>query len=161
MVAMKRDMATLRLELQETRDRLAKERLRLSNLEKNQASQVEELVGLQLEKLFTRLSASLSQLRMQSALLEKGIPVSAKDVMILAQHFADTVQEAGLEPIGTPGDVILFDPEIAQPLTTGAVFNTGEQVVVRFIGYRYRGRVIRKALVELSSDRQGGSKDGG
>jgi len=44
--------------------------------------------------------------------------------------------------------VIPFDPEVAQPLGENAQIAPGDSVRVRCIGYRYHGRMLRKALVE-------------
>ena len=147
-VALRRDSATARLELQEARDRLTAESARLAAMREGQTAAVRDAVDSQLEELFTRLAAPLSQLRMQDALLNAGKPVAAADVMSVSRSLADAVEEAGLEPIGSPGEPLPFDPETSRPLRADAVIEAGEEALVRFVGYRYHGRVIRKALVE-------------
>jgi molecular chaperone GrpE (heat shock protein) len=147
-VTLRRDLATTRLELQEVQEALAAARAQITALEKAQTTQIREGIESALEKVFTPLAAPLSQLQMQAALLEAGTAVAATDVMTLARQFATMVERAGLEPISVTGETIAFDPEIAQPLGGGSQIETGDMVRVRFIGYRYHGRVLRKALVE-------------
>ncbi len=147
-VALRCDLATTRLELQEVQEALAAARTQISTLEKAQAAQIRDGIESVLEKLFTSLAAPLSQLQMQAALLDSGTLVAAAGVMTLARQFATMVERAGLEPIGVMGETIAFDPEIAQPLRSGSQIEAGDMVRVRSIGYRYHGRVLRKALVE-------------
>lgn len=147
-VTLRRDLASTRLELQEVQEALAAARAQITALEKAQTTQIQEGIESALEKVFTPLAAPLSQLRTQAALLEAGTPVAAADVMTLARQFVTMVERAGLEPIGVPGEMIAFDPEIAQPLGGDSRIAAGDMVRVRFIGYRYHGRVLRKALVE-------------
>lgn len=147
-VTLRRELATTRLELQEMQEALAAARVQISTLEKAQATQIRDGIESALEQLFTSLAAPLSQLRMQAALLDSGTAVAATDVMTLARQFATMVERAGLEPIGVTGETIAFDPEIAHPLGGGSQIEAGDMVRVRFIGYRYHGRVLRKALVE-------------
>jgi molecular chaperone GrpE (heat shock protein) len=145
---LQRDLAATRIELQEARAALATERARIVALEQAQAAQVRDQVESHLEALFTALAAPLSQLRLQAALLEAGTAVAAADVMALARRCIGEIERAGLEPIGVTGEVIQFAPESAQPLTEGGRLTPGDRVRVRFVGYRYHGRVLRKALVE-------------
>ena len=147
-VALRRDLATAQLELQESRDALRAALARADALEKAQAAQVRDGVESHLETLFADLAAPLSQLRMQAALLAAGTVVAASDVMTLARRCAEVVEGAGLEAIGATGEMMPFDPEIAQPLAGDVQMAPGDTVHVRFIGYRYHGRVLRKALVE-------------
>jgi molecular chaperone GrpE (heat shock protein) len=106
-----------------------------------------ERVESELEELFERQAAPLSQLRMQAGLMENGQDVDAQDVMALGRKLANAIEEAGLEPIGSPGGTLEFDPDLARPLGAGPDMQRGDPVVVKFVGYRYAGRVIRKALV--------------
>lgn len=148
LLSLRRDLAGVRLELQEARDALAGERGRRKAHEEGQATMIKEGLQTYLEDVFCRLAAPLSQLRLQEALLESGVPVPSQDIMTLARQVAEAIKQAGLDPIGAPNTVMRFDPEAAQPLTENASFPPGEKVIVKFIGYRYQGQVLRKALVE-------------
>ena len=150
-VALRRDLAEAQLQLQEARDSLAVERKRLAAVEQAKASEVADGVAAQMEALLERLAAPLSQLRMQDALLEAGTDVAARDVMALVRTLARVVEDAGLEPIGEAGSVMPFDPDVAQPLGAAGDLAAGDEVQIKFIGYRYQGKVIRKALVERSA----------
>ena len=89
----------------------------------------------------------LSQLRMQHFLMEAGKDIPSRNIMVLVKQLAEVVEKAGLEPISRSGEEILFDTRIAEPLAADTAFAEGEVVVTKFNGYRYRGRIIRKALV--------------
>jgi len=147
-MSLRRQLAAARLDLQEARDALAAERSRRAAVEGGQTAAVREAVESRQEALFTQLAAPLLQLRMQDALLEAGRDVAARDVMAVARSFTDAVAAAGLEPIGMPGEKVRFDPETCQMLSGGEAPARGQEVLVRFPGYRYNRRVLRKALVE-------------
>lgn len=145
------ELAGVRLDLEETRRAIAMERDRTQSLEKGRVAAVEESVDARLDRLFTDLAAPLSQLRTQAHLLDTGTPVAATDVVAVAQQFARAVEEAGLTPFGEPGESAAFDPETMQPLRSDQPLTAGEAATVRFAGYRYAGRVLRKALVERTA----------
>lgn len=147
-LALQRDLAATRLDLQETQTVLATERAHSAALEKAQATLVQEGIASRLEALFTDLAAPLSQLRLQAALLDAGTAVATADVMALARRCIAIVERAGLEPIGTTGEVVPFDPETAQLLGEGVPLAPGDTVRIRIVGYRYHLRVLRKAFVE-------------
>ncbi len=100
------------------------------------------------EELFTALAAPLSQLRMQAWLMGTGKEISSRSIIALANQFASLVERAGLEPVGDPGESIRFDPELHEPLSAQECIPNGGPAIVRFIGYRYRGRMLRRALVQ-------------
>jgi molecular chaperone GrpE (heat shock protein) len=68
--------------------------------------------------------------------------------MALARQLTEAIEMAGLEPIAEFGKEVSFDPHMYEPLAADRSFSAGESVVVRFVGYRYKGRILRKALVE-------------
>ena len=145
---LQRDLAAIRLDLQETQAALVAERARTAALDKAQATLVQEGITAHLEALFIDLAAPLSQLRLQAALLDAGTAVAAADVMALARRCIAVVERAGLEPIGTTGEVMPFDPETAQALGEGVQIAPGDTIRIRIAGYRYHHRVLRKAFVE-------------
>lgn len=140
--SLKRTVANTSLELQEARSAMTSFR-----------GMVEEMEGRAgatdpLEEIFTRVAGPLSQLRLQDALIGAGKEISGKSVMVLASEVAGILEGAGLEPIGSVGEATDFDPSLDEPLAAGLALSPGAPVVVRFIGYRYKGEVLRKALVE-------------
>lgn len=150
-VNVRRMLAEVRLELEFSRKAIEEEQTRRKAIETIQANSIKNGIESQLEQLYEQLAAPLSQLRMQSALLEGGTPVQTDDIMRVARQLAEMLEERGLEPIGSFGKPMPFSTETAQPLSTELNLREGEPVVVRIIGYRYHGRVLRRAYVERNS----------
>ncbi len=144
LVAVKRELAVIKLDLHDATESLALCRARI---EENDVEAVHRMND-PLEDLFIDLAPALSQLRMQAALMESGRDISAASVMALARQLAKAVEMSGLEPIAAFGKEVSFDPHVCEPLAADLSFSPGEAVVVRLIGYRYKGHIIRKALVE-------------
>lgn len=144
LISLKSELARLRLDLREAHETVNALRERLQELESHTIRHSSD--GM--DGLFGTIAAPLSQLRLQDSLMEAGKEISSTSVMTLARHLMNAIETAGLEPIGSCGEEILFDPEQCGPLSADSSFSSGEPVVVRFVGYRYNGRVIRKALVE-------------
>lgn len=140
----RRRLAEKGLELQEAGAALAALRSRLENMEREARVKEEK----PLDALLENLAAPLSQLRMQRHVLDSGSDISGRSVMALAVQVVGFVEKAGLEPVGNTGEEIPYDPLIAEPLSRDAFPTNGEAVIVRFVGYRYQGKVLRKALVE-------------
>jgi len=144
LVSLKSELARLSLDLREAQETVDALRDRLQELQSHAGQHSSD--GL--DGLFGALAAPLSQLRLQDSLMEAGKEISGSSVMTLARHLMNAIETSGLEPIGSCGEVIPFDPEQCGPLSADRSFAPGEPVVARFVGYRYNGRVIRKALVE-------------
>ena len=149
--AMKEEMLTLRrrleamdLELKEAGETVAVQRLRLHKLDSTPSADADNL----LEGVFGDVAAPLSQLRMQASLMAQGRDVSARSVMALASQVVETLEDHGLEPIGVTGEEAAFDPATCQGLKAGATFAPGHAITIKFVGYRYNGRVLRRALVD-------------
>ncbi len=138
------DVARLNLDLRDAQETVSALREKLSELE----SHASQCSSDGLEGLFGKLAAPLSQMRLQDSLIATGKEVSGASVMALARQLMNAIESAGLEPIGACGEEIPFDSERCGPLSAYRSFSPGEPVVVRFIGYQYNGRVVRKALVE-------------
>lgn len=143
-VALKKEIGELRLELTEARETGAAQRSRLEEIARTEP----DLPTEDLTDLFAGLAAPLSQLRMQAALLETGKDITGRSVMALAGQLAELLESAGLEPIGATGGEIPFDPRTCEPMASGKFYQPGELVTVRFIGYGYHGSVVRKAVVD-------------
>jgi molecular chaperone GrpE (heat shock protein) len=101
-----------------------------------------------MEDLFTALAAPASQLRVQAFLMNGGKELTGQSVMALAGQFVTLVERAGLEPVGSIGDRVEYDPALHQPLSAQASILDRESVIIKFVGYTYRGRVIRRCLVQ-------------
>jgi molecular chaperone GrpE (heat shock protein) len=145
--SVKRELAEIQLDLMDARKLLSVQRSTIDELRASLDSGIDH----NLERLFREIATPLSQLRMQEALLESGTQVSGASVMALARQVAERVERSGLEPIGSFGETVDFDPQSCEPLSADSSLSWGEEVVIRFIGYRYGGRVVRKAMVERNN----------
>lgn len=143
-----RRLGSMDLELKEARETVAVQRLRLDRLESVCSAET----GNSLERALEDLAAPVSQLRMQASLMGRGRDVSGRSVMALASQIVQTLENHGLEAIGVTGEEVAFDPATCQPLSAGVTFAPGQAVDIKFIGYRYNGRVLRRALVDSASD---------
>lgn len=143
-VSLRRQLGEAALELHESAQMLTFQKSRLDDLQS--ATHCCETDPL--EKRVEDLAAPLSQLRMQGSLLQSGKDISGRSVMALASKLADLLEEAVLEPIGTTGQEVDYDPQFCEQLSAAAGLADGETVTVKFVGYRYKGRLIRKALVD-------------
>ena len=100
----------------------------------------------QLEQMFKKLAAPLSNLAAMASLAEAGRDVSAADLVSLFRSLEKPLKAAGLESLGNPGDSVSFDVALHQRMSGGAVSN-GSAVVVRTPGYRVGAKVLLKAMV--------------
>lgn len=144
LVSMRRELADVRLDLRGARETLTDLRSRLEELESGHDDYAPDD---RFQELLEDLAAPLSQLGMQHSLMEAGKDIAARNIMVLVKQLAEIAEKAGLEPISRAGEEILFDTRIAEPLAADTAFSEGEIVVTKFNGYRYRGRIVRKALV--------------
>jgi molecular chaperone GrpE (heat shock protein) len=150
-LTLERTVQGLRLELQE-RDRV------VTNLKGEVERQREaaearlaEAVRMQVERLFTDVAAPVVQLLTQSYLLEiEGKPIQAKDVLAVVKRVVRALEDNGFKLEGSVGETIAFDPNRHEPLRADTSLKPGEQVVVKFVGASYHGKVIKKAGVAKS-----------
>lgn len=147
-VALEREVQILRLDLEEQTalaDRLTQE------LERERAgagARVAGQVQAQVERLLADAGAPVAQLHTQSHLLEQGRPVQARDVMAVARRLMRVLEDHGLAPESSVGARVPFDPDRHEPLSAATAIRPGRPVVVRFVGMRYRDKLLRKAGVE-------------
>ena len=138
----------LTLDLQE-KERACQE---LAGALERQAGQAAEVLESQLdarmEALLHDAAGPVTQLLTQADLLEQGKTVLVSDALALAKKVIKTLQANGLELTADLGETTPYDPEKHLPLNAGAALQPGQPVRVRFVGVGFRGRVLRKALVE-------------
>lgn len=146
LVSLRRRLSHLERELKEARDTAAIQRSRLDQLETVSSA----ASGNSLERLFEGLAAATSQLRMQGSLMAVGHEISGRSIMALANQVIAVLENHGLEPIGVTGEQVAFDPTMCQALSAETEFQAGAAVTIKFIGYRYNGRVLRRALVDAT-----------
>jgi molecular chaperone GrpE (heat shock protein) len=146
-------VAALEMDLRERDRRIAAMQKEYANLE---ASGKREAAGAgadQLEALFKRVAAPLSNVAALAALAGEGREVAVADVLTLLRSIEKHFKAAGLEAVGEVGAAVPFDVAMHQRMSGGMV-SSGTPVVVRMPGYRFGGKVLLKAMVtakELSN----------
>lgn len=150
LLMLEREAQSLRLELAERERQIASLAGEVERQRQSESARLADAVHAQLERLMSDAAAPVAQLLTQAHLLEaEGKPVQAKDVLAVARRFVRLLEDQGLTIEDRLGDVLAFDPNRHQPLGGGVSIQRGQMVIIRFSGISYRGRVLRKAGVEL------------
>lgn len=144
-----REVQSLRLELEERDQAVARHKGELERQRSNTEARVTEAARAQMERLLADAATPVAQLRTQSHLLEvDGKPVQARDVLAVSKRLLRVLEDHGLTLQGNVGESAAFDPAQHEPLSTASSLTPGQPVVVRFVGVAYRGQLLRKASVE-------------
>jgi molecular chaperone GrpE (heat shock protein) len=144
-----REVQSLRLELAEQERSVASLKSELERQRNNQSTYIDEAVRAEIVRLMTGMAAPVAQLLTQAYLLEaEGRPVQAKDVLAIAKRLARVLEDEGLSTEGHVGESVVFDPNRHEPLGGDTSIAPGQAGVIRFVGLRYRGDLVRKAGVE-------------
>jgi hypothetical protein len=96
--------------------------------------------------LLRRLSPLIAQGDAMRNFHTTGQAVRVEDALTLLEKIEQAAIDEGLVRIGTVGEETIFDSRWHQRLSGGDV-RGGDQVVVRFAGFRQAERVVAKALV--------------
>lgn len=104
-------------------------------------------VQSRIEAPLTDAAATIGQLALQARLIEEGQPITARDVMALAQNLSRACAALGLEPAAAVGDAVPFDPALHQPLG-GPALAPGAAITIRIPGCRLGGRLVKKSFVQ-------------
>ena len=150
-LTLKREIQNLRLESTERNQIIDKLKQQLEQQRTSENNNIDSAVQNQIEQLLTDTAAPVTQLLTQAHLLEQGKPVQAKDVLLVAKRLIRTLEDNGLTIVGRVGESVSFDSNLHEPLSASSEISSGTEVVVRFAGVSYQGKVIRKAGVELSA----------
>jgi molecular chaperone GrpE (heat shock protein) len=154
-LALEQEAQKLRLELAEQEQTVARLKQELERQRGGASAHVTEAVQTQVEQLLTDVSTPVSQLLTQAHLLEvEGQPVQARDVLALVKRLVRTLEDRGLTLVGRVGESVPFDPDHHEPLSADVSPKSGQMVTVRFVGVAHRGKLLRKAGVEQSSNEQ-------
>ncbi|MFP4346189.1 MAG: nucleotide exchange factor GrpE [Anaerolineales bacterium] len=151
-VALEREVQSLRLDLQEQRALAERLKQELERARDSAGTEVAQQVQARIERLLAAAGAPVAQLQTQAHLLEEGQPVRGRDVMAVAQRLVRVLEDQGLTLEGSVGERVPFDPNRHEPLSTGVALQPGQPVIVRFVGIGYQGRLLRKAGVEPDRD---------
>ena len=151
LLTIEREIQNLRLELTNRDQLIDKLKQQLEQQRTSENNNIDSAVQNQIEQLLTDTAAPVTQLLTQAHLLEEGKPVQAKDVLLVAKRLIRTLEDSGLTLVGRVDETVSFNSNLHEPLSASSEISPGAEVVVRFAGVSYQGKVIRKAGVELST----------
>ncbi|MCO6456399.1 MAG: hypothetical protein J5I93_13955 [Pirellulaceae bacterium] len=139
-------VASLELDLRDRDAQIARLRQEYAHQAQQAQQAVAEAGDGELAALAKRVAPLLSQLGTMQAMLDGGRELRAADVLKLAGKLKQVFIDCGLEPIGRVGELCGFDTRLHQRMSGGDV-DEGQQVKVRFEGYRLREAIVTKAMV--------------
>ena len=151
LLTLEREIQNLRLELTERDQLIDKLKQQLEQQRTSENNNIDSAVQNQIEQLLTDTAAPVTQLLTQAHLLDENKPVQAKDVLLVAKRLIRTLEDNGLTVVSQVGETVSFDSNLHEPLSASNSITPDAEVVVRFSGISYQGKVIRKAGVELSA----------
>ncbi|HHP7232517.1 MAG TPA: nucleotide exchange factor GrpE [Xenococcaceae cyanobacterium] len=151
LLTLEREIQNLRLELTERDQLIDKLKQQLEQQRTSENNNIDSAVQNQIEQLLSDTAAPVTQLLTQAHLLEQGKPVQAKDMWLVAKRLIRSLEDNGLTIVSQVGETVSFDSNLHEPLSASTEISPNAEVVVRFAGISYQGKVIRKAGVELST----------
>jgi molecular chaperone GrpE (heat shock protein) len=150
-LALEREVQALRLELAEREKTVANLKRDLESQRSGEAVRLDAAVHATVEQLLSSAGPPATQLAKQAHLLEaEGRAVPARDVLAVARRLVSALEEAGLRLEGSIGERVPYNPNRHEPLNAAANLTPGQAVVIRFAGVSYRGKMLRRAGVELA-----------
>jgi molecular chaperone GrpE (heat shock protein) len=84
----------------------------------------------------------------------QGRELRAHDLLTLLGKLDKPLREIGLQPIDAAGATVAFDSSLHQRMS-GADVRPGTPVKVRFVGYRFRDKILTKAMVSAEGTNDG------
>lgn len=105
--------------------------------------------------LFSRVRLTLVQAPSLRLAVRSGKAVTAQDILDVYALVEQVFTEVGFEKIGDAGDIVEFDPQlyaIAGPAAQS--ISPGDKVRIRYVGYRYNGRIVCKAEAAINLDKE-------
>lgn len=138
----------LRLELEAARKQLEQTQRELEALRFTSQRYSQDQAEDRLEQLFSELATPVAQLAVQRFLNEKGVELKPRDLLVVSSRMYEALRAAGLGLEGEPGQEVVYSPDHHQPLSLDAQLAVGQTVRIRFPGVSFRGRWLKKALVE-------------
>jgi molecular chaperone GrpE (heat shock protein) len=152
LLALERDVQTLRLDLEERDRQIAALRAELEREQRTLTSRVQEAVREAIERLLADAAVPAAQLLTQAHLTEReGRLPAPRDILLVARRLVRVLEDHGVEWEGRVGESVAFDPNRHQLLGAETV-PPGQRVVVRFSGAVFHGKMLRKAGVERAEE---------
>ena len=146
-LALQRDLRSLRLELEEQEQLVATLKRQVEQERREAKARIEESVESQIEELLLDLAAPVTQLITQAHLASQGKALQVRDVLAVARRLVRTLEDHGLTTEGDVGQTVPFDPNHHQLLRHDGEVKPQEPVIVQFVGVTYRGKLLRRASV--------------
>lgn len=146
-LALEREVAHLRMALDEARSEIDGLREALDRRRTQEISRVSDTVSTLQHELMTQVAAPVAQLMTQAHMLEKeGRTLQARDVLAVSRRMIHALRDAGLTLHGEVGERVSYDETQHEPL--GDVRPAiGENVTVRMPGVSFQGQMLRRAGV--------------
>ena len=149
LLQLQQENQSLRLALQEKGSAITQLQADLETLRAGQETTFQERLNARLERFINDASGPAVQLLAQAYLLEKEHkPVQISDLLAVSRRLLGALERIGLEYEGQVGQRVPFDPERHALLDASDSLYPGEQAEIRFVGVRYRGKIIRKAILD-------------
>ncbi len=139
-------IATLEMDLREQQERIGRMKKEYTSLDANSADAARHAGHREVEKMFQKLTGPLSNLLSLTALAEAGKDVQMQDLVQLIRSLEKALSRLGLEAIGQPGQDAVFDVQMHQRMSGGAV-REGSPVTVQLPGFRLGDKILIKAMV--------------
>jgi len=148
LLTLERERQNLHLELRERNQLIAQLKQQLEHQRHSENDNISSAIHHQIEQLLTDTAAPVTQLLTQAHLLEEGKPVQAKDVLLVAKRLIRALEDNGLTIFNQVGETVSFDSNLHEPLSASTSIPPETEVVVKFVGISYQGKVIHKAGIE-------------
>lgn len=143
---MRSRIAGLEMDVRERDERIEKMKVEYAALQAERDRAAGDAGDERLAQLFKKLAGPLSNMAALAVSDEEGKEPLVADFAQLAHSLEKHLARAGLEPIGRAGEHSEFDVALHQRMSGGDV-RAGAPVVVRLPGYRFKRRVLVKAMV--------------
>ena len=139
-----REIAGLRIELAERREEISILRKEYALQREQSRLQTERAESEAIESIVRQFAAPLANLSaMQVRHREQG-DLNPSDIFQVAAAFDKILAERGMQPIGKVGESQPYDPVLHQMLDVTNPL-PGQPVQIRFVGFRFKGKLIVKA----------------
>ncbi len=152
-----REVAELHRELDDRREEIVRLRKEYALLQEQRRGQAGRAADEAVESMVQQFAAPLANLgAMQARHREQGA-LNLNDILHVVASFEKILAERGMQQIGQVGEELPYDPALHQMLDSSLPL-PGQQVRIRFVGCRFKGKIIAKAragLVNNSSIRDG------
>jgi len=147
------ELQRVKLELSEQDNLIRTLKGDLERMRNTEKERIAELLQAQMQKLMSNFAAPITQIATHTHLLEvEKKPLQSKDVLAVAKRMVKVLEDEGLTLLGGVNEIVPFDGNYHQPLTSQIRLQHGDRVVVRLAGASFAGRVLRKASVEKASN---------